>query len=135
MRTALLLIVFSAWACAGTFALAAEPTNDSLDVVKENLTQKKAILVDVREPDEWKDGHLFQAISLPLSAIKLGAEAQEFGTILAQQMPKDRIAYVHCRSGKRALAAADLLKKYGYDVRPLKAGYDDLLQAGFPKAK
>ena len=124
-----------ALAYAATLGLAADPTNDSLDAVKENLAQKKAILVDVREPNEWGAGHLVQAISVPLSAIKLGAEAEDFGKVLSQQMPKDRIVYVHCKSGKRALAAADLLKKYGYDVRPLKAGYEDLLQAGFPKAK
>ena len=34
-----------------------------------------------------------------------------------------------------ALTAADLLKKQGYDVRPLKDGYKDLLKAGFPKAE
>jgi len=116
-------------------AFAAEPTKDSLEVVKENLTQKKAIIVDVREPDEWKAGHLAQATSLPLSMLKQGAEAKEFAAVLAQQMPKERIVYVHCRSGKRALEAADILKKFGYDVRSLKPGFDDLLQAGFTKAQ
>ena len=43
--------------------------------------------------------------------------------------------YLHCASGKRCLAAADLLKKQGYDVRPLKSGYEALLGAGFEKAK
>jgi rhodanese-related sulfurtransferase len=49
--------------------------------------------------------------------------------------PKDKIIYCHCRSGRRCLTAADILKKQGYDVRPLKAGYEDLLKAGFPQAK
>ncbi len=118
-----------------TPAFSVEPTKDSLDVVKENLAQKKAILVDVREEDEWKAGHLSQATAVPLSMLKQGAGAKEFATVLAQQVPKDRIVYVHCKSGKRALESADILKKFGYDVRSLKPGYEDLLQAGFPKAK
>jgi len=34
----------------------------------------------------------------------------------------------------RALKAAKILEKLGYNVRPLKAGYQDLLTAGFKKA-
>ncbi|HZZ73655.1 MAG TPA: rhodanese-like domain-containing protein [Pirellulales bacterium] len=114
---------------------AAEPTQDTLDQVKANLVDKKAVLVDVRETDEWKAGHLTEAINVPLSMLKSGAEAPEFAAVLAQQMPKNRIVYLHCKSGVRCRAAADLLKKYGYDARPLKAGYDDLVRAGFPKTK
>ena len=116
-------------------ASAAEPTKDTLDTVKDNLAQKKALLVDVRETEEWKAGHLSQALNVPLSMIKDGAEMKDFGAVLAQQMPKDKVIYLHCKAGARCLAAADLLKKYGYDVRPLKAGFDDLVKAGFPKAK
>lgn len=42
--------------------------------------------------------------------------------------------YLHCGSGVRTLKAADELKKLGYDVRPLKPGYKELLKAGFEKA-
>ncbi|MEX0585257.1 MAG: rhodanese-like domain-containing protein, partial [Pirellulales bacterium] len=66
------------------------------------------------------------AVLVPLSKLKDGEQPDS--------LKKDRIIYAHCRSGKRCLTAADLLKKLGYDVRPLKAGYDDLLKAGFKKA-
>jgi len=36
--------------------------------------------------------------------------------------------------GARALKAANILEKSGYKVRPLKAGYGDLVKAGFEKA-
>ena len=42
--------------------------------------------------------------------------------------------YTHCVMGVRALAAAKILQKLGYNVRPLKAGYEDLVKAGFEKA-
>jgi rhodanese-related sulfurtransferase len=106
---------------------AAEHTKDSLDDVKKNVSDKKAVLVDVREQSEWDDGHLDGATLVPLSALKKGEQSDS--------LPKDRIIYAHCASGKRCLTAADILKKQGYDVRPLKAGYRDLLKAGFPQAK
>jgi hypothetical protein len=37
---------------------AGEHTEDSLDTVKKNLAENKAVLIDVREAAEWKRGHL-----------------------------------------------------------------------------
>ena len=111
--------------------LAAEPTKDSLDTVKERLKDKSAVLVDVREPKEWDEGHLKDARFIPLSKLKLQAEADK----LTKDLSKEKIVYCHCGAGVRACSAADILKKRGYDVRPLKDGYKDLLKAGFPKAE
>jgi rhodanese-related sulfurtransferase len=36
--------------------------------------------------------------------------------------------------GVRALKAANILEKLGYNVRPLKAGYEDLVRVGLKKA-
>lgn len=108
----------------------AEHTKDSLDTVTKALADKKAILLDVREQSEWDDGHLSQAVLLPLSVLDAGPDAKTVGKVLS----KDKVIYIHCHSGRRCLKAADILDKQGYDVRPLKAGYPDLLKAGFPKA-
>ena len=108
---------------------AAELTNDPLPTVQENLATHKAVLVDVREPEEWKEGHVEGAISLPLSSLKKGVDS----SALEQQVPKDKIVYTHCVMGVRALRAAKILEELGYNVRPLKAGYEDLVKAGFAK--
>lgn len=115
--------------CLSCFASleAAEHTKDSLEAVKQNVSKDKAVLLDVREQSEWDDGHIDGAVLLPLSRLKAGDKAES--------LPKDRIIYAHCRSGKRCLTAADLLKKQGFDVRPLKAGYMDLIEAGFAKSE
>lgn len=115
----------------GGSAISAEHTKDSLDTVKAKLKDKSAVLVDVREEEEWNDGHIDKAKSIPLSKLKGGIEAEK----LAKDLPKDKIIYVHCAAGGRCLPAADILKKSGYDVRPLKPGYTDLVKAGFPKAE
>src|SRR5262245_37617382 len=105
-------------------ARAQEHTKDSLDTVKKAVTAKKALLVDVREKQEWDQGHLKDAKLLALSALK-GPTAD------LQILPKDKPVYLHCRSGGRCLQAAEILRKLGYDARPLKQGYQELLKAGF----
>jgi rhodanese-related sulfurtransferase len=109
---------------------AADHTKDTPEAVKKAIASGKAVLLDVREPDEWDEGHLKDAKLLPLSRIKAGVPAAE----LKQIAPAGSVVYAHCRSGGRCLTAAALLKKEGYDVRALKLGYEDLLKAGFPKA-
>src|SRR5262245_2760949 len=80
-------------------ARAAEHTKDSLDRVKQNLAQKKAILIDVREPAEWKRGHLESAELVPLSELKRIASDTAVKARVEKSLPKDRIIYCHCGSG------------------------------------
>ena len=110
---------------------AAEQTKDTLPTVKKNVDDKKAVLVDVREQSEWDAGHIDGAIFLPLSELKNGVDKDK----LAGKLPKEKVVYTHCVVGKRCLAAANILEKLGYDVRPLKPGYKELLDAGFKKAE
>ena len=115
-----------------SLATGADHTKDTLDTVKKAVADEKAVLLDVREKSEWDDGHLKDAKLLPLSVLKADPKAEDVAKII----PKDKIVYCHCGSGVRCLKAADALKKLGYDVRPLKPGYADLLKAGFaPAAK
>ena len=113
---------------AAGVAVAAEHTKDSLEAVQQAVADQKAVLVDVREPEEWNEGHLSGARSLPLSALEKGVKPDA----LANLLPKTKIIYVHCLSGGRCLTAADILAPLGYDVRPLKPGYQALVAAGFP---
>jgi rhodanese-related sulfurtransferase len=96
--------------------------------VQQAVADNKAVIVDVREPEEWAEGHLSGARLVPLSALEKGVNPAE----LARVLPKDKIIYCHCLAGGRCLEAARLLQPLGYDVRPLKAGYPSLVKAGFP---
>jgi len=106
-------------------------TKDSLDTVKENLKTGKAVLLDVRELKEWDAGHLKAAQLVPQSKLKMETGLDD----LLKTLPKDKVIYTHCRGGNRALACGEILKKHGFDVRPLKAGYQNLVEAGFEKAE
>jgi rhodanese-related sulfurtransferase len=113
---------------AAGVAVAAEHTKDSLESVQQAVADQKAVLVDVREPEEWNEGHLSGARLLPLSVLEKGAKPDAIANLL----PKTKIIYVHCLAGGRCLEAADILAPLGYDVRPLKPGYKALVSAGFP---
>jgi len=117
--------------CVAAPGVAAEHTKDSLDTVKKAVAENKAVLLDVREKAEWEQGHLRDATFLALSALRRGVKADELDRLL----PKDKVIYCHCASGVRCLQAADILKKNGYDVRPLKAGYKELVKSGFTPAE
>ena len=110
-------------------------TKDSLELIQERLASKEAILIDVREQDEWDDGHLQSALFMPLSKLEDGEDKEGFAAEIAGQFPKDKIIYCHCAAGGRVMPASAILHKLGYDIRPLKAGYNALLKAGFQKAK
>jgi rhodanese-related sulfurtransferase len=111
--------------------LAAEQTKDALKTVKDNVEAEKAVLVDVREKSEWDEGHIEGAVFLPLSELKAGLSKED----LAERLPADKVLYTHCVVGKRSLTAAEILEDFGYDVRSLKPGYKELLDAGFKKAE
>ena len=106
-------------------------TEDSLKTVKERIAEKKAILVDVRELVEWNDGHIEGAVHLPWRDLQDKFDEKK----LREKLPKDIIVYTHCMVGYRALKAGKIIEKYGYDVRPLKPGYKELLEAGFKNEK
>ena len=61
-----------------------------------------AVLIDVREADEFRAGHIPGAINVPLSGID---------TI---SIPKDKQIFVYCLRGTRSSQAARKMKKMGY---------------------
>jgi phage shock protein E len=126
----ILLAVFFANPFHSPNALAVEPTADSLEAIKKNIDDKKAVLVDVRELNEWNDGHLQDASHLALKKIREGIDQEEFAKIA----PPGKIVYLHCASGFRCMEAAESLKTQHKDLRPMKQGYKALLKAGFPKS-
>jgi len=124
-------VIVAAVMLFASLSTAAELTKDSLETVKKTIADKQAVLVDVREKSEWDKGHIEGAVFLPLSELQRNPDAEQ----LAKKLTKGKIIYTHCVVGKRSVTAGNILEKHGYDVRPLKAGYEELTQAGFKKAQ
>ena len=64
------------------------------------------VLVDVREKEEYRDGHLPGALSVPRGFLEMQVE----GKVPDKRRPV--IAY--CQSGTRSLLAGRILKEMGY---------------------
>jgi rhodanese-related sulfurtransferase len=68
--------------------------------------KKGALVIDVRSAAEFIDGHLPNALNLPLSEIE---------AILPRHVAdKHRVLLLHCQSGARSAIARKMVKKMGY---------------------
>ncbi len=92
----------------------------------ELLTQKKAIIVDVRETGELKNGMVKDAMIMPLSLMNTDAFEE---VVLSLPLDKDLIIY--CRSGRRSNIMGTELEKRGYTVWNMGA-FDAWRDAGLP---
>lgn len=112
-----------------------EYSADSWEQIRQNLDAGKALLVDVRETDEWRREHVVEAVGMPLTELGELAKRQAPASDLGARLPRDKILYCHCLRGGRALLAAELLRKLGHECRPLKAGPKELAAGGFTLAE
>ena len=79
----------------------------SMDEALEMMKKESGyIILDVRRPDEYAEGHIPGAINLP---------NEEIGTEKIAQLPnKSQLILVYCRSGRRSKEASEKLVKLGY---------------------
>ena len=76
------------------------------EAVKMMRDEKDYIILDVRRPDEFAEGHIPGAINVP---------NEEIGTAEIAKLPnKSQLILVYCRSGRRSKEAAAKLVKLGY---------------------
>lgn len=78
------------------------------DYVENAVKNNKPVIIDVREPDEIKEGKIGKAREIPLGNIKAP------GFALDGDIAKTDEIIVYCRSGKRSEMAAIELEKKGY---------------------
>lgn len=102
-----------------------EYTQESHEEIKVRLESGEAVLLDVREQDEWDGSHLQTAFLVPMSELANLATRE---TALAK-IPKDKRVYCHCHRGVRAMQCADFLNQLGYQIHPMADDYE-VLAAG-----
>ena len=84
-----------------------------------------AILIDVREDDEWKKAHAAEAIHLSKGILERDLE---------ETVPDTNAEIImYCGGGYRSVLTADVAKKMGYkNVASLIGGYKGLVAANWP---
>ncbi len=72
-----------------------------------------AVLIDVRDPMEYADGHIPGSINIPVGSIAMAVDAMP-------DKEKQKPAYVYCLTGIRSRRAASILRRSGFtDVTDL----------------
>lgn len=110
---------------AGFFNRFVDRSSDevSVDTVDAAIATGSHTILDVRELDEWQDGHIAEAIHIPLGELDLRL----------QELPQDKPVYTICHSGKRSLVAVDILASGGRsDAKSMAGGMVAWASAGKP---
>lgn len=81
------------------------------------LIEKGAIVVDVRTPEEFAEGHLDNAVNFPLSSLDQ----------YVQDLDKDTPLVLYCRSGRRSGAAHQYLVKQGFTNLHNAGGFEEMM--------
>ncbi len=81
-----------------------------------------AIILDVREPSEWAQGHIPGAIHIPLQQVPARID----------ELPKDRIVVCQCASGGRSASAARFLEQAGFQATNMVGGIMQWHRSGLP---
>lgn len=76
------------------------------DIVKIMDENKDYVIVDVRTPGEYKEGHIPNAINIPNETIN--------ETVYNKLKDKNQLILIYCRSGSRSRQAAYKMQKLGY---------------------
>src|SRR6266699_7123805 len=88
----------------------------------------EAVIVDVREKEEWDEEHIPDATHLSRGTIELEIE-EKFPDL-------NKIIITHCGGGGRSALAAESLQKMGYkNVRSMTGGFKAWKAAGLPTTK
>ena len=99
------------------------PQLPTVDVTTAHDRPRGVLLVDVREPSEWAEGHAPNALHRPL------------GRLDPVALPKATTIYVICRSGNRSARATKALVAAGLDAHNVTGGMGAWEATGLPVSR
>jgi len=109
-------------------ARAAVPEEGPADLEKRLKSSEPPVVIDVRDPDEYRDGHIEAASNISRGFL-------EFRVASVAPDPTTTIV-LYCQTGLRSVLAAKALQELGYQhVINLGGGYQKWVQSGLPVVK
>ena len=86
---------------------------------REAAALEDALFIDVREEEEWQEGHIKDAIHMPLSDLLAGKTLEK---------PAGKTCILYCHLGMRSQQAGDFLKRQGMEnLLSLQGGFESWL--------
>ena len=81
---------------------------ESAEMIKKNLKNKNFVILDVRTPEEYADGHLANATNIDFKATDF---ADKVG-----KLDKSKTYLVYCRAGHRSASAVEIMKTQSFQT-------------------
>ncbi len=129
MKTKSLTALLMAFFATVSLAFAEEVKNVSVSEAEKLIQEGKVTVVDVRTPEEFKEGHIAGAKNVNVM------DKKSFEPQLAE-LDKDKPVLVHCQAGGRSSRSLPTLEKLGFTkVYHLNEGFAAWEKAGKPVEK
>lgn len=89
------------------------------------MNQDDTLALDVRDDSDFREGHVINAVSIPLGVLE--------GRLKEIESYKDKPVVIYCRTGQKAAKAGAILKRQGFtSIYKLKGGMMAWLEANMP---
>lgn len=98
---------------------------NEVDIDQVASAVAKATVLDVREPGEFREGHLPGAVNIPMGQL----------TARLGDLDREQPVYVVCASGNRSSAMTEVLTAAGFDAINVAGGTDAWTRSGRPVEK
>jgi rhodanese-related sulfurtransferase len=98
------------------------------DFIVKNQNNPNFMIIDVRTPGEFADGHIDKAINIDV-------QSADFESNVGK-LSRDKTYLVYCRSGARSTEASTKMEQMGFkDLYNMSGGISQLIQEGYPVVK
>ncbi len=99
--------------------------SEAYDLIVENESNSKFIVLDVRRPDEFKENRIEKAINIDYTSNNFKDEVSK--------LERNGKYLVYCRSGRRSSNALKIMNDLGFtDVKNMKGGITKWINKGLP---
>lgn len=82
------------------------PPKDAFELIQKNKGNNNFVILDIRTPEEFKDGHIEGAVNVDFRSENFGKEIDRFD--------KNKTYFVYCRTGNRSHDALNLMGPLGF---------------------
>ena len=97
----------------------------AFEIIQENAGNPDFIIIDVRTPEEYQEGHIESAVNLDFNS-------EDF-RVQMESLDKDKTYLVYCRTGRRSSGARDLMAELNFkEVYHMSGGISDWATSGLP---
>jgi rhodanese-related sulfurtransferase len=104
------------------------PPKDVFELIQKNKGNSNFVILDIRTPEEFKDGHIEGAVNVDFRSPNFGTEIDRFD--------KNKTYLVYCRTGNRTYSAVTLMGPLGFRSMVRLAGdFTGWKSAGLPVVK